>query len=57
MRVIMADVDEENLGAHAARLRNQGADIHAVAVPSVIPTPWTASAVLPSNALGLSTWS
>jgi NAD(P)-dependent dehydrogenase (short-subunit alcohol dehydrogenase family) len=32
MRVIMADVDEENLGAHAARLRNQGADIHAVAV-------------------------
>jgi NAD(P)-dependent dehydrogenase (short-subunit alcohol dehydrogenase family) len=32
MRVVMADVDEDHLGAQAARLRNQGADIHAVPV-------------------------
>jgi NAD(P)-dependent dehydrogenase (short-subunit alcohol dehydrogenase family) len=32
MRVVMADVDEVHLGAQAARLRNQGADIHAVPV-------------------------
>jgi NAD(P)-dependent dehydrogenase (short-subunit alcohol dehydrogenase family) len=32
MRVIAADVDEEKLEMHAARLRNQGADVHAVAV-------------------------
>ena len=32
MRVIAADVDEEKLEVQAARLRNQGADIHAVAV-------------------------
>ena len=32
MRVIAADVDEEKIEVQAARLRNQGADIHAVAV-------------------------
>jgi NAD(P)-dependent dehydrogenase (short-subunit alcohol dehydrogenase family) len=32
MRVIMADVNEENLQAHAARLRNDGANVHTVAV-------------------------
>jgi NAD(P)-dependent dehydrogenase (short-subunit alcohol dehydrogenase family) len=32
MRVGMADVDEERLEAHAARLGGQGAEVHAVAV-------------------------
>jgi NAD(P)-dependent dehydrogenase (short-subunit alcohol dehydrogenase family) len=31
MRVVMADVDEESLGTHAARLAGGGADVHAVA--------------------------
>ena len=30
MRVVMADVDEENLRAHAARLSDLGAEVHAV---------------------------
>ncbi len=32
MRVVMADVDEEHLGAHAARLAEGGADVRAVMV-------------------------
>jgi NAD(P)-dependent dehydrogenase (short-subunit alcohol dehydrogenase family) len=32
MRVVAADVNEEKLEVHAARLRSQGADVHAVAV-------------------------
>ena len=30
LRVVMADVDEENLAQHAARLTTQGAEVHAV---------------------------
>ncbi len=32
MRVVMADVDEERLGSHAARLTDEGAQVHAVTV-------------------------
>jgi NAD(P)-dependent dehydrogenase (short-subunit alcohol dehydrogenase family) len=32
MRVVMADTDEERLGAHAARLTDGGAEVHAVTV-------------------------
>jgi NAD(P)-dependent dehydrogenase (short-subunit alcohol dehydrogenase family) len=32
MRVVMADVDEERLGTEAARLADEGAEVHAVAV-------------------------
>lgn len=32
MRVVMADIDQENLRAQAARLSDEGADVHAVTV-------------------------
>jgi NADP-dependent 3-hydroxy acid dehydrogenase YdfG len=32
MHVVMADMDEQRLGASATRLRDEGADVHAVTV-------------------------
>jgi NAD(P)-dependent dehydrogenase (short-subunit alcohol dehydrogenase family) len=32
MHVVMADMDEQRLGAEATRLRDEGADVHAVTV-------------------------
>ncbi len=37
MRVVMADIDEENLGSHASRLADDGADV--LAVPADVRNP------------------
>ena len=43
MRVVMADVDEENLRPHAARLESKGADV--LAVPADVTDPDAVEAV------------
>ena len=43
MRVVMADVDEENLRSHAARLESKGADV--LAVPADVTDPDAVEAV------------
>ena len=43
MRVVMADIDEENLRSHAARLESKGADV--LAVPADVTDPDAVEAV------------
>ena len=56
MRVVMADIAEESLRSHAARLAEQGAEVVAVPPTSGTLTRSSVSVPRPSSGSASSTW-